>query len=193
MPSSTQVWTERPKTHIPRRKGRKGRRPTRARLVKGAPKSRSVKALAAGLPRKAFKSAILREGEEGPIRVEVAHLRVWNKRGDVPGREEHLAIVRRFGRKPETKYILSNAKAGTARMEIAYAGLERWTEEQCLEQGKDDLGLGQYQTKTWPGWYRHAALVMVAHSFLISTALGGGKGVGAGDDTAAQGRRRTGT
>jgi SRSO17 transposase len=193
VPSSAQVWAEKPKTHIPRRKGRKGRRPTRPRLAKGAPKSESVKALAAGLPRKAFQSAILREGEKGPIRVEVAHLRVWNKRGEVPGREEHLVVVRRFGQKEEMKYILSNAPAKTPRMEIAYAGLERWTEEQCFEQGKDDLGLAQYQTKTWPGWYRHTALVMAAHSFLIEMELGGEKRLGAGDDTAAQGRRRTGT
>ncbi len=193
VPSSTQVWTEKPETHIPRRKSGKGRPPTRPRLVKGAPKSRSVKALAAGLPRKAFKSAILREGEKGPIRVEVAALRVWNKRGEVPGRGEHLVIVRRFGQRPETKYMLSNARAGVSRMEIAQAGLERWTEEQCFEQGKDDLGLAEYQTKTWPGWYRHTALVMAAHSFLIAMELGGEERVGAGDDTAAQGRRRTGT
>jgi SRSO17 transposase len=193
VPSSTQVWTEKPKTHIPRRQGRKGRRPTRARLVKGAPKSESVKAVAGGLPRKAFKSAILREGEKGPIRVEVAATTVWNRRGDVPGREEHLVIVRRFGQKPETKYILSNAKAGTPRMEIAYAGLERWTEEQCFEQGKDDLGLDEYQTKTWPGWYRHTALVMAAHSFLIGMERAGGKRAWAGDDTAASRGRRTGT
>ena len=56
-----------------------------------------------------------------------------------------------------------------------------------------DLGLAQYQTKTWPGWYRHTTLVMAAHSFLIGMELGGGKRAGAGDDTAAQGRRRTGT
>jgi len=132
-------------------------------------------------------------------------LRVWNKREEVPGREEHLVVVRRFGQKAETKYILSNAPAKTPRMAIAYAGLERWTEEQCrvvrttswtrpgFEQGKDDLGLAQYQTKTWPGWYRHTALVMAAHSFLIAMELGGEERVGAGDDTAAQGRRRTGT
>jgi SRSO17 transposase len=129
VPSSTQVWTEKPKTCIPHRQSGKGRPPTRVRLMKGAPKSTSVKAVAGGLPRKALQSAILREGEKGPIRVEVAHLRVWNKRGEIPGREEHLVIVRRFGQKPETKYILSNARAGVSRMEIAQAGLVtlRWS------------------------------------------------------------------
>lgn len=73
VPSSTQVWTERPETHMPRRKG--GRR-TRARLVKGAPKSVTVEAIVRGLPPKAFQGAILREGEKGPIRVEVAGLKV---------------------------------------------------------------------------------------------------------------------
>ena len=122
-----------------------------------------------------------------------------------PGREEGLVVVRRFGQKPETKHMLSNAGAGVSRMEIAQAGLARWTEEQCravratswtrpgFEQGKDDLGLAQYQTRTWSRWYRHATLVMAAHSLLISMELGGEEGTGAGDDTAAQGRRRTGT
>ena len=193
VPSSTQVWTEKPRTHIPPPQSGRGRRPTRLRLAKGAPKSKSVKATADALPVKAFKSAILREGEKGPIRVEVAALRVWNKRADIPGREEWLVVVRRFGQRPETKYILSNAPAGVSRMEIAQAGLARWTEEQCFEQGKDDLGLAEYQTKTWPGWYRHTALVMAAHSFLIGMELSGEKRIGTGDDTADQGRRRTGT
>lgn len=205
VPSSTQVWTEKPRTHMPHRKSGRGRRPTRVRLAKGAPKSKSVKATADALPVKAFKSAILREGEKGPIRVEVAALRIWNKRGDIPGREEWLVVVRRFGQRPETKYILSNAPSDVSRMEIAQAGLARWTEEQCrvvrttswtrpgFEQGKDDLGLAEYQTKTWPGWYRHTALVMAAHSFLIGMELSGEKRIGAGDDTADQGRRRTGT
>ena len=100
VPSTTQVWTGKPRTHIPRRTKQRGRPPTRPRLAEGAPKSGSVKAVARGLPRKAFKSAILREGEKGPIRVEVAHLRVWNKRGEVPGREEHLVAELAEGRDP---------------------------------------------------------------------------------------------
>jgi hypothetical protein len=128
-----------------------------------------------------------------PRPTDVAALRIWNKRGGVPGRREHLVIVRRFCQKPETKYILSNAKADTASVEIAYAGLERWTEERCFGQGKDDLGLAQYQTETWPGWHRRTALVTAAHSFLIGLEIGGGKSPGAGDDTAAQSRRPTGT
>jgi SRSO17 transposase len=82
------------------------------------------------------------------------------------------------------------------------AGLARWSEEQCrvvrttswtrpgFEQGKDDLGLREYQTKMWPGWMRHATLVMLAHGFLISFSVHGWKEGGAGERPAdAFGRR----
>ena len=84
-------------------------------------------------------------------------------------------MVRRLDQKPETKYLLSNAPLRTAKMTMVNAGLSRWTEEQCFEQGKDDLGLSQYQTKTWPGWHRHATLVMLAHSFLTNMIAQGEK------------------
>jgi SRSO17 transposase len=189
VPSTTRVWTERPEAHIPKRKGGRGRRPTKPRLVTGAPAARTVTQVGRGLPRKAFRSAILRQGEKGPIRVEVAGLRVWNKRGDLPGREEGLVIVRRFGQKPETTYVMSNASARTPQMEIAYAGLVRWTEEQCFQQGKDDLGLDEYQTRTWPGWLRHVTLVMLGHSFLHWLAAQGEK-TSRTCDSAADARHR---
>lgn len=175
VPRTTHVWTERPKTYLPRRKGKRGPRPRKPRLAKGTPGSRPVQEVARQLPKKAFKPVILREGEKGPIHLEVAGVRVWNRRGKLPAREEWLLVVRRFGQKPETKYLLSNASAKTSRMAMVHAGLARWTEEQCFEQGKDDLGLDEYQTKTWPGWHRHATLVILAHSFLIALNAQGEK------------------
>lgn len=167
VPRSTHVWTERPETYVPRRKAKRGPPPTKPRLAKGAAGSRPVESVARQLPPKAFQPVILREGEKGPIPLEVAGVRVWNRRGELPGREEWLLVVRRLGQTPETKHLLSNASRKTSKMAMVQAGLARWTEEQCFEQGKDDLGLSQYQTKTWPGWHRHATLVMLGHCFLI--------------------------
>ena len=178
VPSTTQVWTERPRTHGPRRRGKRSPRPTKTRLIKGAPNSRPVVDVARELPAKAFQSVILRQGEKGPIHLEVAGLRVWNRRSELPGREEWLRVVRRFGQTPETKYRLSNAPAKTLKRIMVDAGLARWTEEQGFEPGKDDLGLREYQTKTWPGWHRHATRVMLAHSFLLWMNAQGKKDVG---------------
>ena len=175
---------------MPRRKGKRGPSPHQQRLVKGVLASRSVKEVARQLPKKAFESLILRDGEKGPLHLELAVTRIWNRRGKLPGREEWLLVARRFGQKPESRYLLSNAPKKAPRMMMLHAGLARWTEEQCFEQAKDDLGLDEYQTKTWPGWHRHATLVMLAHSFLISLNAQGEKRRGAGKHPAAAFHRR---
>lgn len=193
VPSTTHVWTQRPETHVPPRTGTRGPQPTKARLVEGAEASRTVQAVAQALPRKAFQAVLLREGEKGPIHLEVAAPRVWNRRGELPGREEWLLVVRRFGQQPKTTYMLSSAPPETSVITMAYVGSARWTEEQCFEQTKDDLGLGEYQTKTWTGWYRHATLIMLAHHFLIHLAARGGKKLRAGVHPAATVHRRTGS
>ncbi len=82
------------------------------------------------------------------------------------------------------------APAKTPKRIMVDAGLARWTEEQCFEQGKDDLGLREYQTKTWPGWHRHATLVMLAHSFLLWMNAQGGKRRGTGQPTPVTRHRR---
>lgn len=193
IPKTTHVWTERPEAMVPKRKGARGRRPTKRRLTPDAPPSRTVQSVARELPENAFRSLLLRQGEKGPIHLEMAALRVWNRRQELPGRQEWLLVVRRLGQKPETKYLLSNASAKTSRIAMVHAGLARWTEEQCFEQGKDDLGLDAYQTKTWPGWHRHVTLVMLAHTFLLSLSRQGGKRNRPGQPAAATGHRRTGT
>lgn len=193
VPSTTHVWTARPQTHVPPRAGRRGPQPKKTRLVEDAEPSCTVKTVAEALPRNAFQSVLLREGEKGPIHLEVAALRVWNRRDELPGREEWLLVVRRFGQQPKTTYMLSNAPPETSVITMAYVGSARWTEEQCFEQTKDDLGLAEYQTKTWTGWYRHATLIMLAHHFLIYLAARGGKKLRTGDAPAATVHRRTGS
>jgi len=189
VPKTTQVWTEYPRMRLPKRKGKRGRPPTKPRLLKGSPNSRQVEAIAKRLPEGAFKSYIFRQGEKGPLAVEVAGLRVWNRRNALPDRQEWLLIIRRVQQKPETKYVLSNAPANAPQASIVYAALARWSEEQCFEQGKDDLGLDEYQTKMWEGWHRHTALVMLAHSFLTKMRILGKKRNRASNDTATARQR----
>ena len=43
----------------------------------------------------------------------------------------------------------------------------RWYIEQDFETSKD-MGLDQYEVRSWTGWYRHVTLVMLAHAFLTT-------------------------
>src|SRR5437660_12389715 len=50
----------------------------------------------------------------------------------------------------------------------------RWTIEQCFEVGKGEVGLDQYEVRSWQGWYRHITLALLAFAVLtIATKKGG--------------------
>ena len=42
----------------------------------------------------------------------------------------------------------------------------RWTIEQCFEAAKGEVGLDQYEVRSWTGWYRHITLAMWAYALL---------------------------
>jgi len=44
----------------------------------------------------------------------------------------------------------------------------RWTVEECFEAAKGEVGLDQYEVRSWHGWYRHITLAMVALAYLAA-------------------------
>ena len=54
-------------------------------------------------------------------------------------------------------------------------GGSRWRIETEFETEKSDVGLDEYETRTWAGWHHHVALCLLAGAFLLSLRLGGKK------------------
>ncbi len=52
-------------------------------------------------------------------------------------------------------YVLVFAPADTSLEEMVEAFGARWTVEQCFEEGKGEVGLDEYEVRSWHGWYRH--------------------------------------
>ncbi|MGH3098484.1 MAG: IS701 family transposase [Streptosporangiales bacterium] len=46
----------------------------------------------------------------------------------------------------------------------------RWPIEELFESGKNEVGLDNYQVRTWNAWHRHITLAMLAQTFLAITA-----------------------
>jgi SRSO17 transposase len=60
------------------------------------------------------------------------------------------------GAKPaEVAYVLVFAPTGTSLEEMVEAFGTRWTVEQCFEEAKGEVGLDEYEVRSWHGWYRH--------------------------------------
>jgi len=55
----------------------------------------------------------------------------------------------------------------------------RWTIESCFETAKGEVGLDQYEVRTWTAWHRHVTLAMLALAFLtvVRTAAIGGQDI----------------
>jgi SRSO17 transposase len=66
----------------------------------------------------------------------------------------------------ELTYVLVFARKGTTLQEMVHVIGARWTVEQCFEVGKGEVGLDQYEVRSWHGWYRHITFCMLALAFL---------------------------
>jgi hypothetical protein len=54
--------------------------------------------------------------------------------------------------------------------ELVHVAGARWPIEECFESSKTEVGLDNYQVRTWDAWHRHITFAMLAHTFLAVTA-----------------------
>jgi hypothetical protein len=77
-------------------------------------------------------------------------------------------LIRRSLTDPLQKtYYFVFGPPGTTLQEMVKVIGARWHIEQDFETSKD-MGLDQYEVRSWIGWYRHITLVMLAHAFLTA-------------------------
>jgi SRSO17 transposase len=159
----------------PPRYGGKGRRPKTP--------FQAVRAWCEALPAKAWSRLVVRDGEKGPLEVEIVKRRVESKvERRAVGLEELLVAVRYVdGGKLKYDYYLSNALAATPLEELARVAKAEHRIEECLKRSKSEAGLGQYQVRNWEGWQNHQTLSLIATWFLLLEAQRGKK-EGAGPD-----------
>ncbi len=169
VPHTTRVWEARPATHVPPWRGR-GRRPQRERLVEGAPEAQMVQEVAAALPTEAWTRQTIKEGSQGPMVAECATLRVLAVRDALPGPDVWL-VLRRHVETGELKTYLCNAPVDTALEALVRMSGMRWPIETCFEDGKQLLGMGDYEVRSWTGWHHHRTLVILAHFFVVRMSL----------------------
>lgn len=83
----------------------------------------------------------------------------------------HWLVLRRCLDNPSQKaYYLVFAPPGTSLHTIVLVIGARWSVEVDFENAKD-LGLDQYEVRSYIGWYRHITLVMLASAFLLSICV----------------------
>jgi SRSO17 transposase len=107
------------------------------------------------------------EGSKGPRLYDWAYLPYGSVELDG---WQHWLLVRRSIEDPkDLAYYLVFGPEGTTLDEMVRIAGARWTVEESFAMGKGEVGLDQYEVRSWHGWYRHITLAMWALAFLVVT------------------------
>lgn len=57
---------------------------------------------------------------------------------------------------------------GTPMNKLVEVAGARWTVETSFAESKNQVGLDQYEVRSYTGWYKHITLACLAHAFLTA-------------------------
>jgi SRSO17 transposase len=136
-----------------------------------APEPRlSVKQLALSLPKHAWRTVTWREGTNDRLRSRFARVQVHASptRGRRGRPEETLLIEWPEGNPEPTKYWLATVDKNISFRALVDLAKMRWRIERDYQELKQEIGLGHYEGRGWPGFHHHGTLCIAAYGFLIS-------------------------
>jgi SRSO17 transposase len=89
-----------------------------------------------------------------------------------PGWCRWLLVRRRVSAPQELQAYVIFAPQETTLAEVVRVAGTRWTIESCFEAAKSEVGLDDYEVRSWTGWYRHMTLAMWALALLTVLRAG---------------------
>src|SRR5262252_1049274 len=153
----------------------------------------SVRAWRCSLDPAGWTRLTVRDGEKGPVEIEMVTRRVQTRlERKRTGPEEWLVITRRpladdSALEPQASWDATDQDAGYRYryyLTPTCVSEAEWGEPSlgelapvikaglCIEasfkRGKGEVGMDQYQVRTWEGWHHHMALTLIAVWFLMS-------------------------
>ncbi len=142
-----------PKTHAVRYQGR---RQTAAKLVER-------------LPAEAWALRSVGMGVQGERRQLWACLPLSEE--CPPGMQRWLLVQRRVDDPSDLAYHLAYGPEATSVDELLRVCGSRWQIEEGFAQAKGEVGLDQYEVRTWAAWHRFMTLCLLAHAYLVVMRL----------------------
>ena len=130
--------------------------------------------IAKGLDASAWKRLSAGEGTKGPrlhdwAYCELADMDVGEYDETRSGLWTRGLLIRRNIADGDLAFFTTWAPAGTGIETLVKVEGHRWAIEDSFETAKNELGLDHNETRSWHGWHRHVALVMLA--FAMTTAI----------------------
>jgi SRSO17 transposase len=168
------IWTENPWPHYQSaRPGKTLKHP------KPSTPSQRVDDWAAAQPDTAWRRLKVRDSDQGWVEVSYLSERIWVLEGDTAkawwilvweNPDERCNNGKKL-KAPRRHYALSNGSADTDVRWLVGDGVGRNVIERNFRDTKSEVGMADYQTRSWPAWHHHMALVMMALLFLMQERM----------------------
>ncbi len=167
------IFTEQPLISVP--VNEPGKRDRQHSLPVSDRSGITVEEYARRLSKKEFKEVRIRRTTKGWLTalVHVASIWVWDKKsGDLQPIRQTLVIRKPISKTDKTKYSLSNiAIEDQSLEEYAFMQAQRFWIERCFRDDSHDLGMSDYQVRSFRGFKNHMALTSVAMEYILTERL----------------------
>lgn len=171
--NNQRIFLEEPVIAVPEREvNKRGRGATK---LKANTADMSVSEYNNNLRQRDFKKVNIRKSTKGWItaRIHVKEIWVWDEsNGDKEAFKQTLVIKRPMHKKDKLKFGLSNIpKQDQSVEQFAFMQAQRFWVEKCFRDDSHDLGMSDYQVRTYKGWNNHMALTFLAMEYILKQKL----------------------
>jgi SRSO17 transposase len=164
IPGDTRVYVELPETGIPQKKGKRGKNPSKIRVLEDSGIKAKELLNTDQLDWQVFK---VRDIQEGELWINFAALRVYRIYEELPVEKPVWLLIREEMDGSDIKFTFSNAKDITPLDVLARRQNTRYFVERAIQDAKSLAGMDEYQVTGWRGWNHHMTMVLLAMLFLL--------------------------
>jgi len=167
------IYREEPIIYFPKKKAGPGRPPIHYKTDATAIK---IETYVQGLEEAVWEKCKIRQTTKGWLYALIHCQTVWIWDGIEQQARKFTIIVRKTlnnqGEPIDVKYSLSNGSLNDYTVtEFAYFQAQRYWIERNFDDGKNELGLSDYQVRKWNAWHHHQAIVMMAMLFMLKEQI----------------------
>lgn len=171
--SNQTIFVQQPVIAVPQREAhQRGRMATK---LKANIPDMSVSEYNNTLRKSDFKKVQIRKSTKGWLTayIHVKEIWVWDEyNGDKQAFKQTLVIKRPIHKKDKLKFALSNIPQQEQSIELfAFMQAQRFWVEKCFRDDSHDLGMSDYQVRTYNGWNNHMALTFLAMEYILNQKL----------------------
>jgi len=169
IPENMLVYQEKPVLYIPTKKA--GRVRPNTRLVTDSP-TIAVSDLKDQLQTQDWQLLAVRHATKGDVMIQGFKQRVWLWDEDKIYCQSYILFIKKpVNYDDKISYSLLNVNDEVPLKRIAFMQGQRFFIEHTYKEGKNQVGLGDYQVRSWHAFHRHLALCMMALNFLMEIRM----------------------